>query len=464
MNLLILSLLLASEVAPKQVWPNFRGDGSSISLAKNLPQSWSPTENRAWSVTLPGYGQSSPVVWGNRIFLTAVDGDEKDKLYVLAVELESGKLLWKKEFAATQKGKNNPMMSRAAPTPVVDGQAVYALFESGDVLALSHSGEVKWQRSLVKDYGAIENNHGLGSSPIQTEKAMVILIDHRGPSYLIALDKSTGKNLWKTDRTSRTSWTSPIVTKVADREAIVVSSSGSLDAYDAQTGKLLATLEGLVGNTIPSPTVQNDLLVIGAGENRMKPDLVASAQANCCVRLTLKENKASFETVWQGKKIISQHASPLIYQGHAYFVTKSGLVVCVDLKTGEEKYSERLASLCWATPIAAGELIYFFGKDGVTTVLKAGPKYELVATNRLWNQEEFNKRLEEAKKKAEQTLPKAKEGTGPGGGPPLPKEEREASRYSAVGDVVYGVAVVEGAFLVRTGTELHCLQKTSSQK
>lgn len=464
MNLLVLTFLFASELSSNQVWPNFRGDGTSISLAKNLPQTWSPTENRAWTLTLPGYGQSSPVVWGNRIFLTAIDGEEKEKLYILAVELQSGKIAWKKEFPATQKGKNNPMMSRAAPTPIVDSQAVYALFESGDVIALNHSGEILWQRSLVKDYGAFENNHGVGSSPIQTEKAVVILIDHRGPSYLIALDKLTGKNLWKTERASRSSWTSPIVTKVGDQEVIVVSSNGTLDAYDTKTGKCLATLEGLVGNTIPSPTAQHDLIVIGAGENRMKPDGVASAKSNCCVRLTLKENKPTFETLWQGKKIISQHASPLIYQGHAYFVTKSGLVVCVDLKTGEEKYSERLDSLCWATPIAVGDLIYFLGKDGVTTVLKAGPKYEPVATNRLWNIEDYNKRLNEAKQKAEQSLPKPKEGTGPGGGPPLPKEEREAIRYSAVGDVVYGAAVVEGHFLIRTGTELHCLRKNPSNK
>ncbi|MBY0458402.1 MAG: PQQ-like beta-propeller repeat protein, partial [Gemmataceae bacterium] len=362
MNLLLLSMLLGADPTPSQAWPGFRGDGSSTSTAKSLPLKWSPTENLAWRTTLPGYGQSSPVVWGDLAFVTAVDGDQKEKLFVVAVDVKIGKVAWKKEFAAGQTGKNNPMMSRAAPTPVVDKEAVYAFFESGNVVALTHAGEMKWERSLAKDYGAFKNNHGVGSSPAQTDKAVVILIDDLGPSYLVALDKATGKNLWKADRKSRSSWTSPVVAKIAGKPAVLVSSSGSLDAYDAATGKEIATLDGLVGNNIPSPVVAGDLVVLGAGENRMKPDAVASAKSNCCVRLRVKGDKISFEPVWDGKKAICQHASPLVHQGHAYFVTKSGLVHCVDLNTGAERYAERLENQCWATPVGAGDHVFFFGK------------------------------------------------------------------------------------------------------
>lgn len=458
----LIAACLCADAAPTS-WPGFRGDGSSVSTAKNLPLKWSPTERRAWVTPLPGYGQSSPVVWGDRAFVTSIDGNEKEKLFVACVDVKTGKVAWKKELAACQKGKNTPMMSRAAPTPVVDKEAVYAFFESGDVVALTHAGDVKWERSLTKDYGAFKNGHGIGSSPAQTEKAVVILIDDLGPSYLVALDKATGKNLWKADRKSRGSWTSPVVGEVGGKTAVLVSSSGSLDAYDAATGKLLATLDGLVGNNIPSPTVCGDLVLVGAGENRMKPDSTASAKSNCCVRLTTKDEKPVFETYWEGKKAICQHASPLAHRGHAYFVTKVGLVVCLDLKTGEERYAERLGSVCWATPVGAGDHVFFFGKDGVTTILKAGPKYERVAANRLWSAEDFARRLDEAKKKAADALPMPKEGKGPGG-PPLPKEEREAMRYSAVGDVVYGVAAVDGAFLVRTGTELYCVRETKAEK
>jgi len=464
MSLLILSILLGADADPTQTWSGFRGNGSSTSTAKNLPLQWSPTENLAWRMPLPGYGQSSPVVWKDRVFITAVDGAEKEKLLVLAVDAKSGRVAWSKEFAATQKGKNNPMMSRAAPTPVVDKDAVYAFFESGDVVAMSHAGELKWARSLSKDYGAFKNNHGIGSSPTQTDEAVVILIDDLGPSYLVAVDKVTGKNLWKADRKSRGSWTSPVVTRIGGKPAVVVSSSGSLDAYDATTGKELATLDGFVGNNIPSPAVSGDVIVVGAGENRMKPDLSASAKSNCCVRLEVRGDKISFEPVWDGKKAISHHASPLVYQRHAYFVTKTGIVHCVDLRTGEERYAERLDNPCWATPVGAGDHVYFFGKDGITTVIKSGPDFEKVATNRLWSAADFAKRRDEAKDKAAATLPKPPEGKGPGGGPPLPKEELEATRYSAVGDVVYGVAVVDGTFVVRTGTELICVRHTAPTK
>ena len=460
MSFLLLALMLGADGDARQ-WPGFRGDGSSTSTAKNLPLKWSPTENLAWRTPLPGYGQSSPVVWKDRVFVTAIDGGEKEKLIVAAIDVGSGKLVWKKEFTATQKGKNNPMMSRAAPTPLVDKEGVYAFFESGDVVALTHAGEVKWERSLSKEYGAYKNNHGVGSSPAQTENAVVVLIDDFGPSYLVAIDKANGKNLWKTDRKSRSSWTSPLVAKLDGKPAVLVSSSGSLDIYDAATGKELATLDGLVGNNIPSPTAFGDLVVLGAGENRMKPDLAASAKSNCCIRVVTKEGKVSLETVWQGKKAISEYASPLIHKAHVYFVTKAGIVHCVDLKTGEERYAERLDGQCWATPVGAGEHIYFFGKDGITTVIKAGPDFEKIAANRFWSTNDFAKRRDDAKKQAAATLPKPPEGKGPGGGPPLPKEELEATRYSAVGDVVYGVAVVDGTFLVRTGNELICVRSLS---
>ena len=454
----ILALCIAAGPAPSDTWPGFRGDGSSTSMAKFVPTVWSPTENLAWKLALPGYGQSAPVVWKGLAYVTAVEGDEKDKLFVVAVDTKTGKAAWTKEFAATQKGKNNPMMSRAAPTPVVDGEGVYAFFESGDVIALSPAGNVRWQRSLTKDYGEFKNNHGLGSSPAQTEKAVVVLVDHAGPSYLVALDKATGKALWKADRTSRSSWTSPVVATVDGKAMVIASSGGVLDAYDAADGKHLATLEGLVGNTIPSPTVAGDRILIGSGENRMKPDQVASAKSNCCVRLTLSGEKPAFETVWQGKKAISHHASPVVAQRHAYFVTKTGIAHCIDLSTGEERYAERLDGQQWATPIAANGRVYFFGKDGVTTVVKAGATFEVVSTNRLWSANEAAKRAEEAKKNAAATLPSPPPGKGPGGGPPVPKEELDTTRYSAVGDVIYGAAVVEGAIFIRSGTELFCIR------
>ncbi|MGL4424092.1 MAG: PQQ-binding-like beta-propeller repeat protein, partial [Gemmataceae bacterium] len=286
----------------------------------------------------------------------------------------------------------------------------------------------------------------------------VILIDDMGPSYLVALEKSTGKNLWKADRKSRSSWTSPVVASAAERTLVFVSSTGTLDVYDAANGTVLATQSGFVGNNIPSPTVAGNLVLLGAGENRMKPDLAASSKSNCCLRLVPKGAEMILEPVWEGQKMISHHASPVANRDHAYFVTKPGLVHCIDLKTGVEQFAERLENPCWATPIVTGEYVYFFGKDGITTVLKAGPTYEKVATNRLWSAADFGQRQEAARANAAATLPKPPAGKGPGGGPPLPKEELEATRYSAVGDVVYGIAAGDETFYVRTGNELMAIR------
>jgi outer membrane protein assembly factor BamB len=448
-SLAALLLLGASDPVPAN-WPGFRGDGTNRSSLTDLPLTWSPRENVAWRESLPGYGQSSPVVWGKTVFLTAVDGKEKERCIVLAADVTSGKRLWAKNFPASQKGKNNPSMSRAAPTPVVDSKHVYAFFETGDLLALGHDGMVKWQRSLTTEFGAFKNHHGLGSSLAQTKCAVIVLVDHGGKSYLLAVDKATGKTHWKADRKSGLSWTSPVVTERGGRELVLVSSNGTLTGYDARDGSELCSLGGLTGNLIPSPAVEGDVVVVGAGENGLTFDMKAAAKSNCCVRLRTADGKFAFEKLWEGKRAVLQHASPVVLSGHVYFLTKSGILHCHDLKTGEERYSERLDSPCWATPVAVGDRLYCFGKDGVTTVVSAGSVFEKLATNRLWGRDEHSARTEKAKTNPENQFP------------PLPtqgREQMEAMLRDAVGDVVYGVAVTPRAFLVRTGTELICVRR-----
>lgn len=452
----VMLLAVSLGLGPASNWPGFRGDGTGVSPARNLPVSWSEREGIAWKQPLPGYGQSSPVVWGERVYVTAVEGDQKERYLLMAMDAKSGAVVWKKEFAASQKGANNPMMSRAAPTPVVDAGGIYAFFEGGELVGLNHAGEVIWKRSMVTEYGEFKNNHGLGGSLAHTADALILLVDHGGPSYLLSVDKKTGKTKWKIDRPARTSWTTPVVATRGEKTIILVSSSGQLGAHDAETGKQLWLFDGLTGNNIVSPVVHGDRVVIGAGENPRKPDLAASARSNCCLELVAGE--PGYQVAWRSKKAISHHASPLAYQGHAYFVNKTGIVFCLDLKTGEECYSERLDNQVWASPVAAGDKIYFFGKDGVTTVLKAGPKFEKLASNRLWSSVDYEARKEAEKKKVAEKTPKPPEGKGPAGGPPVPKAELEATRNSAVGDIVYGVAVVDGTFYLRTGTELICIR------
>ncbi len=468
---LLIASLIANPLADSARWSGFRGDGTSVSSASSVPVHWGPTQNVAWRTELPGYGQSSPVVWNDQLYVTAIDGPDKQTCIVVNIDPATGKPRWKKSLPASQKGKNNPMMSRAAGTPVVDRDGIYAFFESGDLWAFSHAGDELWSFSLTKEFGELKNNHGLGSSPIATHDSVIILVDHLGPSYLVAFDKSTGKVRWKTERPSRTSWTSPVLGTRDGRSVIYVSSNGTLTAYDAETGKQRAQLEGLVGNNIPSPTVAGEYVVVGAGENRMNNDPVASARSNCVVRLEQKEGNEFFNTVWTGKKVISHHASPVVYHDHVYFVTKAGVVHCMDLKSGEVRFAERLESPCWATPIAVGDLVYFFGKDGTTTVLRSGPKYEKVAANRLWSAKDYADRLGEAKKQAAESMAKLEKEKAPGKKNPdgrgslsaIPKEELEAIRFSAVGDVVYGAAVVNASLFVRTGNELFCIRASHSK-
>jgi outer membrane protein assembly factor BamB len=195
----VLCTLLFFAITGDPAWPGFLGAGRSEIDPTTIPLVWSPEKNMAWKAALPGHGQSSPVVWRGQVYLTAVEGAEKETCHVVAVNLADGSIAWQHTFASSGRVKNSLYVSRAAPTPVADEQGIVAFFESGDVVALSHDGHVRWQRSLSADYGKFKNKFGLAASPVQTDRAVILLVDDEGPSYLAALDKRDGSVLWKTD-------------------------------------------------------------------------------------------------------------------------------------------------------------------------------------------------------------------------------------------------------------------------
>lgn len=436
---LVLCLCAADPVASLPAWPAFLGQGASAIQPDSLPLHWSPAKNIAWQADLPGHGQSSPVVWGDRVFLTSVEGPEKDTCHVVAVSLADGKKLWQHSFATSDKVKNSLYVSRAAPTPVADGQHVFCYFESGDLVALTHAGEVAWQRSLSTDYGKFKNKFGLSASPLLLNDTVVVLVDDEGPSYLLALQKSDGQTKWKTERTSRTSWSSPGLVKVGDKMQIVCSSAGSVDGYDAATGEALWKFDDVGGNTSSTPReFSAGTFLVGASAGREAERTDLAKKSNLAMTVELVNGKPEPKVLWRTEQATPTFGSPMVHGGYAYWVNRTGVVYCLDAKTGEPCYTERVKQSSWATPLGLGDRVYFFGKDGLTTVLRSGPKFEVLAENQLWDP--ASQKPDPAKAAAEDT-----------------EEKRKAAAMFS-GSTQYGVAAVSGSLLIRTGERLYCLR------
>ena len=442
-------------------WPAFLGRGATLPNPEMVPTAWSPEKNVAWITKLTGAGQSSPVVWGDRVFVTSIDGAMKDTCIITSVSVDGGRILWTHQSAASQPVRSNYYQSRAAPTPVVDTDGVYAFFETGNLVSLSHDGEERWTRSLVDDFGEFAVRIGLSASLTQTEDHVIVLVDHEGPSYLLAIDKKTGKDVWKTERFSRQSYTSPIMLSVAGKPQIVVSSAGSVDGYDPQTGTQLWTYEEVGGNrsTTPLPVSDNRFLI--AASPGMHDEYVVDARKSNLV-MEIESNGATYspKVVWRTRKAMPSFASPMVHQGLAYWVTKIGIVFCFDAETGEKVYSARLGQSCWATPIGIGDRVYFFGKNGTTVVIKAGREFEVLQKNEL---------LDSATEKGEADIRRSKNRSKEAAKPSEEKVEKTTMKETKpeedeprrgrdgllfAEDVQYGYAIVDRTIIVRTGSQL----------
>ncbi|QDT97769.1 outer membrane protein assembly factor BamB family protein [Gimesia aquarii] len=435
----LLLLCVTSSLPAAEQWRGFLGADSSKITANSIPTNWSPQDNLTWKSEIPGYGQSSPVIWGNQVYVSSVEGPNKDKLHVICYNLKTGKQLWIHTQPSTYAEKNTVYISRAAPTPVLDEKGIYAYFESGDVVSISHDGKFQWTASLTDRYGAPKNKFGLSASPVQTKDAVIVMIDDEGPSYLTALNKTDGKELWKADRKSRVSWSSPTLVPVGETSQIVCSSAGSLEGYDPATGKLLWSFDKVGGNNKTSPlSTGNGRFLVGASPGRSGENEQLAKKSNGLFQVGREGDTWKPEFVWTNSSPVPSWATPIAHQGYAYWVNRAGVVYCLDLKTGKPAYTNRIQESCWATPVGLGDHIYFFGKNGNTTVLKAGAKFEVVAENRLWTEEA----------PPVNNIPTAKE-TG--------QRLRSAAMFSR--PTLYGVALVNDYLLARTGSQLFCIQK-----
>ena len=352
-------------------WPGFRGGRDpNVSRAARLPLAWSD-ETVAWRTTTPGFGQSSPVIWDDHVFLTSVEGPMKESVHVTALNLDDGSERWRRRFDAAEALEWNDYVSKGAPTPAVDGERLYAFFDSGDLLALTHDGETVWRRDLAADYGTVGGNHGVGNSVLLTDQAVVVLLTRRTYSYLLAVDRRTGDTVWKTDREPGVAWSTPVLAPGGGE--IVVSASGRVEGFDAETGGLRWWFTGFRGNHVPSPTVTGDLVIVGG----------MAVEANLALRRGRTGALDRADVAWTAGSG-SNFASPFAYRGCVYWVNPAGAARCLAPDSGAVRWTHRLPASTWATPLGHDDRVYFFTEQGVTQVLRASTDApEVLATNHL---------------------------------------------------------------------------------
>lgn len=388
-------------------WPAFRGaESRGIANNPDLPDTWSTTENVAWKTDIPGRGWSSPVVWGNRVFLTTVinQGDSEDPkkgLYfggnrlgipetihqwqVLCLDLVTGKTLWSKEV---HKGKPRSSIhlknSYASETPVTDGELVYCYFGSRGLYALDFKGNIVWSH----DVPAYKTRYGWGtsSSPVLHKDRLYHVNDNDENSYLVALDKKTGKEIWRMHRDEKSNWSNPYVWQNEKRTEIIVPGSGRTRSYDLD-GKELWSFKGMSSITIATPYSHDGLLYLSSGYvgDRNRPLYAIKPGASGDISVSSKKTSNQF-IAWSNWKAAPYNPSTLLYQGQLYVLLDRGYLSAYNPGTGEEIYGkQRLPGSTGFTssPWAYNGKIFCFNEDGGTNVIKAGSAFELLHTNQL---------------------------------------------------------------------------------
>ncbi len=348
--------------------PQFRGSGGSgVSNEKNLPIQWSEQDNIRWKATLPGRGLSNPVIAGGRVYVTANTGVEQKRLHVLCLDLKTGKQLWERQFWATGTTLCHPKTNMAAPTPVTDGQRVYALFATGDLVCLDKDGDLVWYRSLVGDYPTIGNNVGMAASPTLWKDTLIVPMENVGESFVAGIDVNTGANRWRVDRPRGINWTTPVVIANNGKAEVLLQTPQLFSAHDPATGKLLWKWAGDCGGA-PSPVSGDGILFIAGGK---------------FTALRTGAAKSEPQVLWQNNKLATGYTSPVYYQGLVYTVSGRGIINCAEPATGKILWTERAEGEFSASPLAADGKIYITSEAGTTTVLQAGGEAKVLSTNPL---------------------------------------------------------------------------------
>jgi outer membrane protein assembly factor BamB len=362
-------------------WPHWRGPNENGLVEQgNPPLEWGEGKNIRWKAKIPGMGHATPIVWGDHIFVqTAVQtgADAPYQYKVLALDRNTGKVIWEKTVREARPHEGmHQTASFASTSGITDGEHLYAFFGSQGLYCLDMNGNVKWEKDFGKMY--IKNSFGEGTSPTIYGNKMIINWDHEGDSFIVALDKKTGKEIWRTDRDEWTSWSTPLVIEHKGKHQVVVSASSRTRSYDLETGKLIWECSGLGSNVIPMPLYANGIVYVTSGHRNpaMQAIILDKAKGD------ITDSDAVLWSIAQDTPYVS---SPLLYGDRLYFMkNRNAILSCYNAKTGEAFFGpQRLEGMrsVYASLLGVNDRIYISSLEGITLVIKNGTEFEVLASN-----------------------------------------------------------------------------------
>ncbi|MGH9632392.1 MAG: PQQ-binding-like beta-propeller repeat protein [Bryobacteraceae bacterium] len=400
-------LLLFPVVSRAEVsgdWPRWRGPFDTGMARGDAPMRWSDTENIAWKLNIPGLGHSSPVIWEDRLFLTTAisvepglsqtpesDGgfgqgatgeQPEHRLTVLSVDRHTGKILWQRTARTVEphEGYHRRYGSFASNSPVTDGKRLYAFFGSHGIFCYDLDGKLIWQRDPgIKMH--MRNAFGEGTATVLAGDTLLLNFDHEGDSFLWALDKNSGKPLWKVSRDEPSNWSPPLVVEHEGVRQAILAAPNKIRSYDMRDGSLIWECSGLGLNTIPAPVYANGIVYVMSGFRN--PNLLA-------IRLRQKGDLTGTEAiVWTTTRGTSYTPSPVLDDGKLYALTDSGMLSCFDAATGKPFYERVRLPKPYnfkASPVGINGKLYLSSEEGDVIVVPMGEKFEVLATNTLADQ------------------------------------------------------------------------------
>ncbi len=346
-------------------WLQFRGQSSGVSDETNLPGQLDAKKSIAWKIALPGRGISSPIIIGDRIFVTCASGPQQDRLHVICFNAGDGSKRWEREFWATGRTTCHEKISVAAPSPASDGKHIFALFSSNDLFCLDLDGNLEWLRGLMRDYPNASNGLGLAASPLVADGVFIAQIETDGDAFAVGIDTVTGQNKWKIERPKRVNWTSPLLMSgTSGKPIVILQGSTGIIAIDPLTGaEVWNHAEGAA--SAPSSAIRGDTLFV--------PSSGVTA-------LQISSDGHSYKQLWRANQLRAATASPLVTNDRIFTLNDAGVLTCGDTSEGKRLWQLRLAGPISATPVAAGNYLYLANEKGLVQVVDStGPAGTLVS-------------------------------------------------------------------------------------